>query len=226
MAAEAAFILIHGGGEHADAVTGIDAGNVFLRNANQGRWWKQPHLGRSMRAVAVHACSVTIVIQQSRFGSIVWTGRRWKRVANFGCCVLGEHIGVGSDSRNIGPSVVAGDAVHFILAAQQPGGSHAVMRRMARDAGITGHCRITAHQGAWGVTATADVACALIVQSASGLTLLLMVRVGSWHDRHSGPAPGAVFHQKIQAHQVGRLHMRVVAGAAFHISTNQSNRAG
>ena len=224
MAAQAILILIDGRREHADAVTGVDAGNVFLRNANQGRWWKQPHLGRPMRAVAVYACGVTIVIKQGRFGSVVWTGRRWKRVANFGCRILGEYIGVRSDSRNIGPAVVAGDAVHFILATQQSGRSHTVMRCMARDAGIAGHRRVTAHQGLGrngdcrrGVRADCPIRerVDLVAHGACGVMA-----------RQAQLPTGAVFDEKIQAHQVCRLHMRVVAGTAFYISTNQSNRAG
>ena len=41
VAAQAVLILIDGRRENADAVAGVDAGDVFLRDADQRRWWKQ-----------------------------------------------------------------------------------------------------------------------------------------------------------------------------------------
>jgi hypothetical protein len=136
--------------------------------------------------------------------------------------ILGKHVGVARHGRDI-RAVVAGNAVLFILPAQQARCPVGVVRRMARDAGIAGHRGVTP-PAAVGEILSVDSACALVDQSASGLTWPPLPR-GIVAGQAQLPA-GTVLHQKIQRHQVFGLHVRIVARRALDISLDQLHRSG
>ena len=88
VAAQAVLILIDRGRKHAGSVAGVDAGDVFLRDANERRKRKySDHLG-PMSIVAVHAGGMTVVVEQRVLGGIVRIGRAGKWMPDLGRGVL------------------------------------------------------------------------------------------------------------------------------------------
>ena len=142
MATEAVLILIDRGLEHAGSVAGVDARNVFLGDADQGRNGKYANLFGAVRIVAVNAGGVAVVVQQRVFGGVVRIsgGRKW--MPDLGRRVFGEYVGAGRHRRDI-RAVVAGYAVLLILTAQQPCRAAGIVWRMAGNAGSGGHGRVT-----------------------------------------------------------------------------------
>ena len=109
-------------------------------------------------------------------------------------------------------------------AAQQPRRPTGVVRRMAGDAGIGRHRGVASH-AAWGVILSADRACALVAQSASGFTLPADLPGGIVAGQ-AHLAAGAVAHQKILRHNVSGLHVRIVARDALDVATDQLHGSG
>ena len=228
VAAEAVLILIDSRGKRAGSVTGVDAGDVPLRDADQRRRWEYSDRLGPMRAVAVDARGVAVVVKQDVLVGIVLTGRAGhagEGMPDLGRGVLRKHVGVGRHRRDVRAAVVAGNTILFILTAQQRRGPAGVVRRMAGDAGIGGHSGITAEEGlgrnlvaggqgmhAGGpigqrVDLSADLPAGIVAGQAQ-LTI------------------GAVLHQKVLRYQVFGLHVRIVAGSAFDVAFDQLYRSG
>ena len=96
MATEAVLILIDCGLEHAGSVAGVDARNVFLGDADQGRNGKYANLFGAVRIVAVNAGGVAVVVQQRVFGGVERGAhqrlqRRRQRHARTGFRVAPDH---------------------------------------------------------------------------------------------------------------------------------------
>ena len=94
-------------------------------------------------------------------------------------------------------------------------------RRCRRWRPLSCNCRARA----WGEIRRLERACALVAQSASGLTWPLMLRVGSWQARHSWPLELSLT-RKFRLNQVFGLHVRIVAGRALDVATDQLDCAG
>ena len=94
VAAQAILILINGGGKRADTVGGADAGDVFLRDADEGRRREDANLLGAVRVVAIDASGMAVVVEQVCFCRVVRVGGCWKRMSDLGGGVLGKDVGI------------------------------------------------------------------------------------------------------------------------------------
>ena len=99
-----------------------------------------------MGVVAIDARRVPIVVQQDSLRGVMLICRRREGMANLWRRIFGKHVRVLRHRRDVCAAVVTGDAVLFILPAQQPGCAAGIVRCVTCDACIGCDRGIAAYQ--------------------------------------------------------------------------------
>ena len=150
MTAQTIFILVHSGKQHSCPVAGADSAHISLRGPNRRRRRERNHLIRAVRAMAIHASSMTITVQDPSFSSVMKIRSRGRRMAYLRH--LRHHIrsrrrhqrsAVVTRHAILGRGVKAGRGGR--CRAQQPRRRGGIMIRMARGACIKSHRAVNAN---------------------------------------------------------------------------------
>ena len=133
--------------------------------------------------------------------------------------VFREDVGVGRDLGDVGSTVVTGDAVLLVHAAQLARRAAGIVRRVAGDAGVGANGGVTAQRGlrgdfAAGVGVDASGPSGERVDGSAELARRVMTSEAEL-------AAGAVFHQEVQRNGVLPLHVRIVTGGALHVALDE-----
>src|SRR6185312_8621250 len=101
MAAQAILVLVHRWRQHARTVGPADARNVLLGEPDSRSIRECADDLRTMAAVAVHARSVAIVVEECGFSCVVLVGGIRERMSHFARAILRKDVGVGRHGRNV-----------------------------------------------------------------------------------------------------------------------------
>ena len=209
--AQAILILINRRVHNRDTIGRADAGHAVLRNAYGRSRREGGNLLRGVPVVAIGASGVPIVVQQHIFGCIVRILPRGKRMPCLG--KLGKDVRNGGSK--IGAAIVAACTVLLIRSVQQSCRSQRIMRSVAGDTSIAGHCTVAPEIRGQRHFVRRQKMCAGI-PSRKRIDLVgygpVRIVTGKTHLRIR-----AITHQKVLRRHVDGLNVRVVARGALDV---------